>query len=70
VPTGASPQLEVVGLSTVSVLKSSIFLLILVLGPLEGLSASGNMLSMERDWIIAAAAPNGRPYEYVRDFHL
>jgi iron-regulated transporter 1 len=33
------------------------------MGILEGLSASGNMLSIERDWIVTAASPNGQPYD-------
>lgn len=36
------------------------------MGILEGLSASGNMLSMERDWVVTAASPNGRPYDLIR----
>jgi solute carrier family 40 (iron-regulated transporter), member 1 len=39
------------------------FVLILFLGILETLSASGNMLSMERDFVVTAADPDGRPYD-------
>ncbi|PVH87242.1 hypothetical protein DL98DRAFT_510104 [Cadophora sp. DSE1049] len=46
-----------------SLLKGTIFTIILVLGIFEALSASGNMLSMERDWIITAAAPDGQAYD-------
>ncbi|KAH7330255.1 Ferroporti-1 [Rhexocercosporidium sp. MPI-PUGE-AT-0058] len=44
-------------------LKGGIFTLILLLGILEALSASGNMLSMERDWVITAASPAGHAYD-------
>ncbi|KAG0649553.1 Iron-regulated transporter 1 [Hyphodiscus hymeniophilus] len=44
-------------------LNGSLFALILLLGILENLSASGNMLSMERDWVVAASSPDGRPYD-------
>jgi len=44
-------------------MKGTIFSVLLLLGIVECLSASGNMLSMERDWVVAAAAPTGRPYD-------
>jgi iron-regulated transporter 1 len=49
--------------SYVPILKGGLFTIILLLGILENLSASGNMLSMERDWVIAAASANGKPYD-------
>jgi solute carrier family 40 (iron-regulated transporter), member 1 len=48
---------------TGSILKGAMFGLILLLGILENLSASGNMLSMERDWIVTAASPDGQHYD-------
>jgi iron-regulated transporter 1 len=48
------------------VVKGAIFAFILLLGILENLSASGNMLSMERDWVVTAAASDGRPYDLTR----
>lgn len=51
------------GLPLESIIKGGIFSLILILGILEGLSGSGNMLSMERDWVVTAAAPEGRPFD-------
>ncbi|KAE9376928.1 hypothetical protein N431DRAFT_401495 [Stipitochalara longipes BDJ] len=45
------------------ILKGAMFGLILILGILENLSASGNMLSMERDWIVTAACKDGQPYD-------
>ncbi|PQE25784.1 iron transporter protein [Rutstroemia sp. NJR-2017a BBW] len=45
------------------VVKVGLFVLILGLGVLEGLSASGNMLSMERDWVMTAAGPEGHEYD-------
>jgi iron-regulated transporter 1 len=39
------------------------FVLILLLGIFETLSASGNMLSMERDFVVTAADPDGCPYD-------
>jgi solute carrier family 40 (iron-regulated transporter), member 1 len=43
--------------------RGAIFALIIAMGILEGLSASGNMLSMERDWVVTAASPDGQPYD-------
>ncbi|ESZ93635.1 hypothetical protein SBOR_5984 [Sclerotinia borealis F-4128] len=44
-------------------IKIVMFVPILGFGILEGLSASGNMLSMERDWVVTAAAPEGKEYD-------
>ena len=44
-------------------LKGGIFTLILLLGILEILSGQGNMLSMERDWVVSVASPPGRAYD-------
>lgn len=62
-PNGASfgPSLD--GLPSRTILKGGMFGLILLLGILENLSASGNMLSMERDWIVTAASEDGEPYD-------
>ncbi|RAL65068.1 hypothetical protein DID88_001175 [Monilinia fructigena] len=59
------PLLKVVAdeASSGDTIKIAIFVLILGFGILEGLSASGNMLSMERDWVVTAAAPEGRAYD-------
>lgn len=46
-----------------STLKTIIFLVILFLGVFEALSATGNTLSMERDWIVVAASSLGQPYD-------
>ncbi|KAF4630247.1 hypothetical protein G7Y89_g7893 [Cudoniella acicularis] len=46
-----------------NVVKDGMFALILFLGILETLSASGNMLSMERDFIVTASDPDGGPYD-------
>jgi solute carrier family 40 (iron-regulated transporter), member 1 len=43
--------------------KGAMFGLILIIGVFENLSASGNMLSMERDWIVTAASEDGQPYD-------
>lgn len=43
--------------------KGAVFALIIAMGILEGLSASGNMISMERDWVLAAASDDGLPYD-------
>lgn len=51
------------GLPFSDLLKGGIFVLILMLGILEILSAQGNMLSMERDWVVTVAAPAGRSYD-------
>jgi solute carrier family 40 (iron-regulated transporter), member 1 len=62
-PGGATsePSFGIIPIS--SMLKGAMFGSILLLGILESLSASGNMLSMERDWVVTAAAPDGRPYD-------
>lgn len=44
-------------------LKGGLFATILFLGILEILSGQGNMLSMERDWVVTCAAPAGRSYD-------
>lgn len=54
---------QITGIQGAVILKGALFALILLLGILENLSASGNMLSMERDWVVVASAPNGRPYD-------
>ncbi|CZT48272.1 uncharacterized protein RSE6_08945 [Rhynchosporium secalis] len=63
----ASPPSAIVydenGILSFVMLKDIIFTLILLLGILETLSASGNILSMERDWIVTAASPNGHTYD-------
>jgi iron-regulated transporter 1 len=63
--TGAIHErtLTVAGIGKAIILKDSLFALILVLGTLENLSASGNILSMERDWVVAASSPDGRQYD-------
>lgn len=54
---------EFISTEGATMLKGGLFTLILLLGILENLSASGNMLSMERDWVVAASSPDGRPYD-------
>ncbi|KAJ5047373.1 uncharacterized protein L3040_003200 [Drepanopeziza brunnea f. sp. 'multigermtubi'] len=54
---------SIIGFPTSLLLKAGIFSSILLLGIFEALSASGNMLSMERDWVVTAAAPDGQPYD-------
>lgn len=49
-----------------SLWKGVIFALIITLGILEGLSANGNMLSMERDWVVTAASPERQPYDLTQ----
>ncbi len=43
--------------------KAGLFAAAVALGIVERLSASGNMISMERDWVVAVAAPPGSPYD-------
>ncbi|EMR70684.1 putative solute carrier family 40 (iron-regulated transporter) protein [Eutypa lata UCREL1] len=47
------------------VIKGVGFALAVSCGIVERLSASGNLISMERDWVVAVAAPSGsgRPYD-------
>ncbi|KAI1422256.1 Ferroportin1-domain-containing protein [Xylaria sp. FL1777] len=44
-------------------LKGIIFAVAVAFGVVERLSASGNLISMERDWVIAVAGPIGHPYD-------
>ncbi|KAI1492343.1 Ferroporti-1 [Biscogniauxia mediterranea] len=44
-------------------LKGAGFAAAVTLGIVERLSASGNLISMERDWVVTVAAPAGRPYD-------
>ncbi|KAI5919247.1 Ferroportin1-domain-containing protein [Camillea tinctor] len=45
------------------VLKGAGFAVAMTLGIIERLSASGNLISMERDWVVTVAAPAGSPYD-------
>jgi iron-regulated transporter 1 len=58
VEPGTSPDAA----KTPSPLKNIIFILILILEIGENLSASGNIMSMERDWVVVASSPDGREY--------
>jgi iron-regulated transporter 1 len=61
---GVLPQTDIsAALPATSVLKVTIFAFILVFEVLESLSAAANMLSMERDWVVTAASPDGTPYD-------
>lgn len=62
-PEGATLEPFLGELPTIPLLKEAMFGFILLLGILENLSASGNMLSMERDWVVTAAASDGQPYD-------
>ncbi|TGJ83321.1 hypothetical protein E0Z10_g5456 [Xylaria hypoxylon] len=44
-------------------LKGVIFAVAIAFGIIERLSASANMISMERDWVFAVAGPVGHPYD-------
>ncbi|KAI0136331.1 Ferroporti-1 [Xylariales sp. AK1849] len=62
-------QEDLVGSETTFVLpkndavKHLVFTVAVAFGIIERLSASGNLISMERDWVVTAAAPAGRPYD-------
>ncbi|KAI0098750.1 Ferroportin1-domain-containing protein [Nemania sp. FL0031] len=45
------------------ILKGFIFAVAVAFGIIERLSASGNLISMERDWIVTVAGPVGHPYD-------
>jgi iron-regulated transporter 1 len=51
------------GIKGPTVLKGALFAAIILLGIFENLSASGNMLSMERDWVVAASSADGSLYD-------
>ncbi|KAK7970755.1 Solute carrier family 40 member 1 [Apiospora saccharicola] len=44
-------------------LKHAIFVVAVTFGIIERLSSSGNLISMERDWVVTVAAPTGQPYD-------
>ncbi|KAK8138667.1 Solute carrier family 40 member 1 [Apiospora sp. TS-2023a] len=44
-------------------LKHVIFVVAVTFGIVERLSSSGNLISMERDWVVTVAAPTGQPYD-------
>lgn len=44
-------------------LKGVLFAVATALGIVERLSSSGNLISMERDWVVTVAAPAGEPYD-------
>lgn len=44
-------------------IKGMGFTVAVMLGIIERLSSSGNLISMERDWVVTVAAPAGRPYD-------
>lgn len=44
-------------------LKHVIFVVAVAFGIIERLSSSGNLISMERDWVVTVAAPPGQPYD-------
>ncbi|KAI0490167.1 Ferroportin1-domain-containing protein [Xylaria cf. heliscus] len=44
-------------------LKGVIFAIAVTFGIIERLSASGNLISMERDWVVTVAGPIGHPYD-------
>ncbi|KAL7628232.1 hypothetical protein AAE478_002431 [Parahypoxylon ruwenzoriense] len=44
-------------------LKGAGFAVAVTFGIIERLSASGNLISMERDWVVTVAAPAGRAYD-------
>jgi iron-regulated transporter 1 len=69
VPNGAGGEghgSEISDVAFDEIVKVGLFVLILGLGVLEGLSASGNTLSMERDWVMTAAGPEGHKYDLTR----
>ncbi|KAI1272725.1 Ferroportin1-domain-containing protein [Xylaria sp. FL0933] len=44
-------------------LKGVTFAVAIAFGIVERLSASGNLISMERDWVVTVAGPVGHPYD-------
>ncbi|KAI1767673.1 Ferroporti-1 [Hypoxylon sp. FL1150] len=46
-----------------AVIKGLGFAVAVTFGVIERLSASGNLISMERDWVVTVAAPAGQPYD-------
>ncbi|KAI1137979.1 Ferroporti-1 [Hypoxylon sp. FL0543] len=46
-----------------AVLKGLGFAIAVTFGIVERLSSSGNLISMERDWVVTVAAPAGHPYD-------
>lgn len=48
------------------VLKGILFAIAVTFGIIERLSASGNLISMERDWVVTVAGPIGHPYDLTK----
>ncbi|KAI0899354.1 Ferroporti-1 [Annulohypoxylon nitens] len=62
-------QEDLVGHETILILPNNTllkglgFAIAVAFGIVERLSSSGNLISMERDWVVTVAAPAGRPYD-------
>jgi iron-regulated transporter 1 len=53
-------------ISSEGIWKHFLFFAAAVLGVSEKLSGSANMMSMERDWVVVLAAPDGEAYDLTR----
>lgn len=60
-PPGSSISRPVTG-----IWKGGFFVAVLLLGVIEKLSGAANMMSMERDWVVTVAAPDGQAYDLTR----
>lgn len=53
--------------SLMEVLKHIYFIAVVALGTVERLSSSGNLISMERDWVVTVAALAGEAYDLTHN---
>jgi len=49
--------------SVSGIIKNAFFAAVLILGVFEKLSGAANMISMERDWVVTVAAPDGQDHD-------
>lgn len=62
----AEPPVPSITGSVTGIWKGGSFAAVLLLGVFEKLSGAANMMSMERDWVVTVAAPDGQAYDLTR----
>jgi hypothetical protein len=62
----AEPLVSPISSTVTGIWKGGFFGAVLLLGVFEKLSGAANMISMERDWVVTVAAPDGHAYDLTR----
>jgi solute carrier family 40 (iron-regulated transporter), member 1 len=62
----AEPPVLPINSSVSGIIKKAFFAAVLILGVFEKLSGAANMMSMERDWVVTVAAPDGQDHDLTR----